>query len=67
MNKHEQDQLTELLKKFFSEYDLNARDCLCKNKIATLLKKELKKKNRWKSLPRGKSRKLRVSKAKHDT
>lgn len=62
MNKQDQDQLTLLLEKFFSECDLNARDFLCKNKIAALLKQELKKLGRWRSLPRGKPNKFRISK-----
>lgn len=49
-----QKQLISLLEEFFSEYDLDKRDFLNKNKVAITLKKELKKQNRWKNKPRGK-------------
>jgi len=60
MNKKDQDQLLYLLEKFFAEYNLNARDFLCKNPIAALLKRELKLKDRWKNLSRGKPNKFRI-------
>ena len=60
MNKQEQDQLLYLLKMFFAEYDLNARDFLCKNPIASLLKLELSLKHRWKNLSRGKPNRFRI-------
>ena len=60
MNKSEETQLLYFLQKFFAEYDLNARDFLCKNATASLLKQQLQLKGRWKNLPRGKSNKFRI-------
>lgn len=60
MNKRDQNQLLCLLKSFFEEYDLNARDFLNKNQIASFLKKEMLKKDRWKNLTRGKPNKFRI-------
>ncbi len=60
MNKQDQNQLLCLLKSFFEEYDLNARDFLNKNQIASFLKKEMLKKDRWKNLTRGKPNKFRI-------
>jgi hypothetical protein len=60
MNKQDQNQLLCLLKSFFEDYDLNARDFLNKNQIASFLKKEMLKKDRWKNLTRGKPNKFRI-------
>ena len=60
MNKPEQTQLLYLLEKFFAEHDLNGRDFLCKNAVAAVLKRELKLKDRWKNLSRGKPNKFRI-------
>ena len=54
MTSLKQKQLISLLDQFFSEYDLDKRDFLNKNKVAIKLKEELKKRGRWKNKPRGK-------------
>lgn len=54
MKLEDKKKLLELLKEFFAEYDVNARDALWSNPIFRLLKLELGKKGRWKQLPGGK-------------
>jgi len=52
----EKQKTVDLLNQFFDEYDINERDCLCKNIVAKALKTKLKAVGRWKNLGRGSGR-----------
>jgi seryl-tRNA(Sec) selenium transferase len=54
MNTQDKNTLIQLLKQFFSEYDINERGVLFNNDAAKCLKQLLVAKNRWKNLSRGK-------------
>jgi hypothetical protein len=55
MTTQEKQQLLYLLKIFFADHDINARDFLSKDMVGKFLKGKLISLNRWKNLPRGKS------------
>ena len=54
LNKYETKNLLNLLEKWFSETDLNARNLFTQNEIAGLIKKTLQNNGNWKDKPRGK-------------
>ncbi len=54
MKQDKQKELLIMLEEFFSDHDINRRDFISKNPVATLLKKKLSSIGRWKNLPRGK-------------
>lgn len=53
MERQEKENLIDLLKKFFDEYDINDKYTTSKNPVARYLKKKLVSLGRWKNLPRG--------------
>lgn len=59
MTNKDKNELLRLLEVFFAENQLNQRDFINKNKIASLLKKQMIKLGRWKNLPRG-SKKAKI-------
>lgn len=58
MNKEKINLLAELLEEWFKNYTMDGRNFLNQNKIAKLIKKNLKKSNNWKNQPRGKQNNL---------
>jgi hypothetical protein len=53
LTKHEIEQLAKLLELWFSEIDLTKYDILNKNKVAKIIKTNLKKTKNWRDRPRG--------------
>lgn len=54
MTKEQETKLIELLELFFSEFDFDVRNAIPRNRVASLLKKRLRERKRWRGAPRGK-------------